>query len=121
MHNSSLANIEILRKSNGIIANKALISKGVCKIFYGLPSENIVIKVKGTGEKYAVTISDPESGVNFMASAHNMLGDKIRTETQPPTLKRFTNYLVELKETHIVPSKGLCVVYPISEVCRLCG
>ena len=118
LYNSSLENIESFLYSNGSITNRFLVSKGVCKIFYGHPTELLAIQIKGTGETYSVTISDPGSGVNFMASAHNMLGDEIRIETQPQTLKKFTYYLVQLKETHIVPSKGLCAVYPTSEYDR---
>ena len=118
LYNSSLENIDSFRKSNGSITTKILVSKGVCKIFNGHPSESLAIKVKGTGEIYAITISDPEAGVNFMALAHNMLGDKIKIKTQPQTLKRQTHYLVQLKETNTAPSKGLCVVYPNSKYDR---
>ena len=129
LYNSSLENIESFRKtSNGSITNfnrvasditnKVFISKGICKIFSGIPGESMEIRVKGTGEKYDVTLSDPEAGVSFLASAQNMFGDKISIETQPQTLKIFTKYLIQLKETHLVSSKGLCVDYPNSKYNR---
>ena len=87
------------------------VTKGLCRVFEGYPNQGLKIELSKSGERFDITVSDPETEVDFLPPIH-MTGDKIEEDSSPPGSKRFIVYRVKIKETIVVSSKRDCEDYP---------
>ena len=92
LYNASLDNIKFVAESEWN-ATKVKVTKGLCRVFEGYPYQELKIELSKSGERFDVTVSDPETEVDFLPPIH-MTGDKIAEDSSPPGSKRFIVYKV---------------------------
>ena len=113
LYDTGIENINI-EAGNGSVTHRFWVPHGLCKVFEGFITENIVpvyIKNSAQPSTYIAFISDPVAASIFQLPYSLMTGDKINIDTVSKVSK-FVDYNIRLKETKVKTDDGTCADYP---------